>query len=137
MDHRTFQCGTISTNGLYTAPATISADQTVTITATSQADPTSSASAVVNLTSAQCTAVHTRMSAPLSSITQRFPTRIRSISQFWSPEPIHIWRLPQMGNGSEFQRLRHHIHVRCGWTESPGFRDRQLQPGYRNRSILD
>jgi hypothetical protein len=41
--------GTISTLGLYTAPATIPANSTVTVTATSQADSTKSASATVTL----------------------------------------------------------------------------------------
>ena len=42
--------GTIDVTGLYTAPSTIPARQTVTVTATSQADPTKSASGMVTLT---------------------------------------------------------------------------------------
>jgi hypothetical protein len=42
--------GTLASSGVYTAPATISAQQTVTITATSAADTTKSASATVTLT---------------------------------------------------------------------------------------
>jgi len=41
--------GTISTSGLYTAPASISSSQSVTVTARSQADTTKMASAVINL----------------------------------------------------------------------------------------
>ena len=41
--------GSISNAGLYTAPATISSQQTVTATATSVADPTKSANATINL----------------------------------------------------------------------------------------
>ena len=41
--------GTISSTGLYTAPVTISKQQTVTVTATSQANPTKSASATITL----------------------------------------------------------------------------------------
>ena len=41
--------GTINASGLYTAPPTISAQQTVTVTATSQEDPTKSAPAMVTL----------------------------------------------------------------------------------------
>ena len=41
--------GTISSSGLYAAPATISSQQTVTVKATSQAYPAASASAVVTL----------------------------------------------------------------------------------------
>jgi hypothetical protein len=43
------QVGSISSMGLYAAPLSVSAAQTVTVTATSAADPTRSASAVVNL----------------------------------------------------------------------------------------
>lgn len=41
--------GTVSTSGLYTAPATIAAQQIVTITATSQGDTTKSSSATITL----------------------------------------------------------------------------------------
>ena len=41
--------GALSTSGLYTAPATINSNSTVAITATSVADPTKSATALVNL----------------------------------------------------------------------------------------
>ncbi len=41
--------GSISPSGLYTAPGTISTTQTVTVTATSVADPTQSASSIVTL----------------------------------------------------------------------------------------
>jgi hypothetical protein len=43
------QAGTLSTSGLYTAPAAISATQTVTVKATSAADSTKSASSTVTL----------------------------------------------------------------------------------------
>ncbi|MGA2084000.1 MAG: DUF2341 domain-containing protein [Terracidiphilus sp.] len=46
--------GTIDSTGLYTAPTTISTQQTVTLTATSLADSTKSASATVTLSLAQC-----------------------------------------------------------------------------------
>jgi hypothetical protein len=42
--------GTISSSGLYTAPATVPSPATVTVTAVSQADPTKSASAQVTIT---------------------------------------------------------------------------------------
>lgn len=44
--------GTITSAGLYTAPATINPNTTVTLTATSAADPSKTASAVITLTSA-------------------------------------------------------------------------------------
>jgi len=45
------QVGSISSSGLYTAPASVTAAQTVTITAQSAQDPTKTATAQVNLTS--------------------------------------------------------------------------------------
>ena len=42
-------CGTISDSGLYTAPESVPNQATVTVTATSAVDPTSSASATINL----------------------------------------------------------------------------------------
>jgi hypothetical protein len=42
-------CGTISSSGLYTAPAAVPSSATVTITATSQSDPTKSASAAISI----------------------------------------------------------------------------------------
>jgi RHS repeat-associated protein len=47
--------GAIDSAGLYTAPSSISAQQTVTVTATSLADPTKSASATITLYPTQCT----------------------------------------------------------------------------------
>ncbi|MGH9415674.1 MAG: hypothetical protein ACRD01_03520 [Terriglobales bacterium] len=41
--------GTISTSGLYTAPASYPGEQTITVTATSTADPTASGSAAVSI----------------------------------------------------------------------------------------
>ena len=46
--------GNISAAGLYTAPATITTQQDVTITVTSQADTTQSASAIITLSLSQC-----------------------------------------------------------------------------------
>ena len=48
--------GTINVSGLYQAPATITAPQTVAITGTSQAVPSISASAVLTLSPTQCAA---------------------------------------------------------------------------------
>ncbi|MCL5745715.1 MAG: Ig-like domain-containing protein [Acidobacteria bacterium] len=60
--------GTIAPDGLYTAPSTISVAQKVTVTATSVADPTKSASATVNLSQL----IEIGGGAPSSSITQMF-----------------------------------------------------------------
>ena len=45
-------CGTVTSTGLYTAPGTVPNPPTVNVTATSQADPSKFASAVVTITSA-------------------------------------------------------------------------------------
>jgi len=47
--------GTLSASGLYAAPATTTAAQTLTVTASSQADPTKSAPATITLEPAPCT----------------------------------------------------------------------------------
>src|SRR5205814_2256311 len=49
--------GTISSSGLYTAPAVVPNPATVTVTAVSQADPTKSASAQVTITPAAVVSV--------------------------------------------------------------------------------
>ena len=67
--------GIVTTAGLYTAPACIIAQQTVTVTATSVADPTKSASATVTLQAPTTSSVVTvaPLSAALSaSQTQQF-----------------------------------------------------------------
>jgi RHS repeat-associated protein len=46
--------GVISATGLYTAPASVASLQTVAVTATSQADPTQSGSAIITLSPPQC-----------------------------------------------------------------------------------
>jgi hypothetical protein len=51
------QVGTLGANGAYTAPETVSAPQTVVITARSVADATKSASAVVNLLPPEVTSI--------------------------------------------------------------------------------
>jgi hypothetical protein len=48
-------CGTIDTRGIYTAPTTLAYPTSITVTATSLADPTKSASANVTLTPANTT----------------------------------------------------------------------------------
>jgi RHS repeat-associated protein len=49
--------GSISADGVYSAPSAVTAPQTVTVTATSVADPTQSATATVSLSPGQCASV--------------------------------------------------------------------------------
>ena len=58
--------GTLSNTGLYSAPATIATQQTVTVTATSVADPTKSASATITLR-APCSVTLNPTSASLAA----------------------------------------------------------------------
>jgi hypothetical protein len=62
--------GSISASGLYTAPANITSNQTVTVTATSVADGTASDSATVQLVPPQAPApIKVSISVPSSSVT--------------------------------------------------------------------
>ncbi len=81
--------GSISASGLYTAPASLSGLQTVTVTATSAADPTKSASASIAL--APVTVSISPLTSSLgASQTQQFGTRVRGSSNtgvIWSISP--------------------------------------------------
>ncbi len=56
--------GTISSTGMYTAPATLTGAQAVTVTATSQTDPTETASATVSLSQVLTTTLNTVTPGP-------------------------------------------------------------------------
>jgi hypothetical protein len=62
--------GTVSTTGLYTAPATLTAPQTVTITATSAADTSKSATALILLQPANGFAIRVNAGGPVYTDTQ-------------------------------------------------------------------
>ena len=86
--------GTISPAGLYTAPPSISTAQSVTVTATSAADPTKSASASVTLNApnASVTVSVTPQTASLTaSQTQQFSATVtggNKSSVTWSASPV-------------------------------------------------
>ena len=86
--------GAISATGLYAAPASITSQQAVTVTATSQADTTQSASAMITLSPRNARRSDTATSAPSSSIIRKCPTRIRLTSHSCSTRPIPA--LPQL-----------------------------------------
>src|SRR5437879_6135078 len=74
--------GTISTSGLYTAPAIVPSPATVTVTAVSQADPTKSASAQVTITAVPVVSVTI---SPMSAMvatggTQQFTATVQNTS---------------------------------------------------------
>ena len=72
--------GTISSTGLFTAPASIATLQTITVTATSVADPTKSASATVTLTPAATVIVNPISVALASGQSQQFTATVSNIT---------------------------------------------------------
>jgi hypothetical protein len=76
--------GTISTSGLFTAPATLPSPATVTVTAISQADSTKSASASVTITSSSSAPVSISISPTIASVvvsgTQTFTSTVQNTS---------------------------------------------------------
>jgi predicted P-loop ATPase/GTPase len=82
--------GTISASGLYTAPASIATQQTVTITATSQADSTKSATATVILTPAVVVSISPTSSTLYAGQSQQFSASVANTSNTavnWSISP--------------------------------------------------
>jgi hypothetical protein len=82
--------GTISTTGLYTAPATLASTQTVTVRATSAADPTKSATASVTL-AAVTVAVSPASVTLNASQTQQFSATVSNSGNTgvtWSISPV-------------------------------------------------
>jgi hypothetical protein len=71
--------GTITANGVYTAPSTISIGQTVTVTATSTVDTTRSATAIVSLTPVSVTVTPGAITL-LASQQQPFTAAVTGIS---------------------------------------------------------
>lgn len=69
-------CGSVSSTGLYTAPATAPSPNTIAVTATSMADPTKSATAVVAITSGP--AIESLLpSSVMAGAVESFPLQVR------------------------------------------------------------
>ncbi|HLJ48623.1 MAG TPA: choice-of-anchor Q domain-containing protein [Bryobacteraceae bacterium] len=84
------QVGTLSSTGLYTAPATVSGAQSVTITATSVADPTKSASSTVALTASLVVSVNPSAVTLGANGTKQFTATVTGASNtnvVWSVSP--------------------------------------------------
>ena len=86
--------GSITNAGLYTASATVAALQSVTITATSQADPTKAASAMLTLTSETVTV------APATVILYPGQTLQFSAAVTNTTNPAVIWSIPSGAPGA-------------------------------------
>ena len=84
------QVGTISTGGLYTAPATVASAQNITVTATSLADSTKTASVVVTLTPTVSITLGPANTSLSASQTQQFTAAVTGTSNTgvsWSISP--------------------------------------------------
>ncbi len=82
--------GTVTTAGLYTAPASIAAAQTITLTATTVATPTATATAAINLTPPPAVFVTPSSVALNQGQTQQFAASVQGSSNqavTWSLSP--------------------------------------------------
>lgn len=84
------QAGTISADGIYTAPADLPASGTVQVTATSQADTSKSASASVTVTSDISITLSPNVASVELGATQAFQATINSQGR---PDPTIRWSL--------------------------------------------
>ena len=92
--------GTINSSGLYTAPATISNQQTVIVTATSQADPTKSASATITLSTSIAVSVSPATANLAASQQQSFVATVANTSNTtvsWSISPAGTGTISSAG----------------------------------------
>jgi hypothetical protein len=90
--------GTISSSGLYTAPATVPNPPTVTVTATAQADATKSASATVTVTGASSTSVSV---SPSAATVANFGTQQFTASVNGTPSTAVSWQVNGIAGGSQ------------------------------------
>ena len=90
--------GTISSSGLYTAPATAPNPPTVTVTATAQADSIISASATVTVTSASPTSVSV---SPNAATVANFGTQQFTASVNGTPSTAVNWQVNGIAGGSQ------------------------------------
>jgi RHS repeat-associated protein len=92
--------GTISSSGLYTAPATVTAQQTVTVTAMSQANPAFSASATVTLKPTIKVTVTPATATLYQGQTQQFTATVTNTSNTavtWSISPSGVGTISSSG----------------------------------------
>jgi len=92
--------GSISTSGLYTAPASITTQQNVTVTATSQAYPSASASATVHLMPPVSVAISPTSASILPGQTQQFTATVANTSNTavtWSINPTSTGTINSSG----------------------------------------
>jgi len=90
--------GTISSSGLYTAPATVPNPPQATVTATSQADSTKSASATVTVTTATPSSVSV---SPSAASVANFGTQQFTASVNGAPSTAVNWQVNSMAGGNQ------------------------------------
>ena len=90
--------GTISSAGLYTAPATVPNPAQVTVTATSQADSTKSSPATVTVTSGIATSVSV---APSAATVANFGTQQFTASVNGAPSTAVTWQVDGIAGGGQ------------------------------------
>jgi len=92
--------GSINSSGLYTAPSSITTQQTVTVTATSQADSTKSASATITLYPPINVSVLPTSATLYSGQTQQFTATVTNASNttvLWSISPAGVGSISTSG----------------------------------------
>jgi len=87
--------GTISETGLYTAPATIPAQQTVTVTATSQADRSKSGTSTINLMASVSVSVTPQSATLYGGQSQQFTATVANTTN-----TAVIWAISPVGEGT-------------------------------------
>jgi trimeric autotransporter adhesin len=93
--------GTIDSTGLYTAPSTITSDQTATVTATNPADATQTASVAVHLVGAVSVTVSPGSAQLSKGQTQQFTGVVSGTGDagmLWSANPLNAGSLDTSGN---------------------------------------
>ena len=92
--------GTINSSGLYTAPSSITSQQTVTVTATSQAEPTVSGSATVTLMPPVSVSISPTAATLYGGQTQQFSSAVSNTTNpavTWSVNPTSVGTITSAG----------------------------------------
>ena len=87
--------GTVSATGLYTAPATVATQQTVTVSAASQADPSKSASSTITLTPPVTVTVVSSVTTLYGGQSQGFSATVTNAAN-----TAVTWAIAPAGSGS-------------------------------------
>jgi hypothetical protein len=92
--------GSISAAGLYTAPPDLPSHATVTVTATSQADPTKSANATITITSDVSVSLQATPSGTASIAFNEALTLAATVTSSGNPDTSMAWAVNGVSNGN-------------------------------------